>query len=57
MLTWVLEENSSACRFYESLGGDRIGRRSTVIGGKELVELCYAWIDVAPLAAMDTSTS
>lgn len=57
MLTWVLEENSAACRFYESLGGDRIGWRSTVIGGKELVELCYAWTDVAPLAARATSTS
>ena len=57
MVTWVLEENGSACRFYESLGGDRIGWRSTVIGGKALVELCYAWTDVAPLAPRATSTS
>lgn len=41
MLVWVLEDNHSACRFYEALGGVQVGRKSIVIGGSSLMEVSY----------------
>ena len=32
MLVWVLKDNHPACRFYESLGGERVGRKTIAIG-------------------------
>ena len=49
MLAWVLKDNRSACRFYESLGGERIGRRTRAIGGVDLVQVFYGWTDIADL--------
>ncbi|MCE2458486.1 MAG: GNAT family N-acetyltransferase [Dehalococcoidia bacterium] len=43
MLLWVLEDNRPACRFYESLGGERVGRKIVTIGGIDLVEVSYGW--------------
>ena len=31
MLVWVLQGNGPACRFYESLGGQRVGRQTIAI--------------------------
>ena len=50
MLVWVLEENRPACRFYEALGGTRVGRKTTTIGGADLAEISYGWSDVGALA-------
>ena len=50
MLVWVLEDNRRACRFYESLGGKRVGRKTIVIGGADLTEVSYGWEDIAALA-------
>ena len=50
MLVWVLEDNHRASRFYESLGGERVGRKAVVIGGRDLIEVSYGWKDIAGLA-------
>ena len=50
MLLWVLEDNRPACRFYESLGGDPVGRKTVTIGGADLQEVSYGWSDIAALA-------
>ena len=49
MLLWVAKDNRPARRFYEALGGSRIGRRTHDIAGTDLVEVCYGWRDVAEL--------
>ena len=47
MLVWVLEGNVPARRFYESLGGERVGSQVITIGGKDVVEVSYSWEDIA----------
>ena len=42
MLLWVLEDNHPAIRFYESLGGERVGRKTVTIGGVEPFS-CVRW--------------
>ncbi len=49
MLVWVLTDNHPACRFYESLGGEQVGRKKTTIGGTHLEEVAYGWRDIASL--------
>ena len=49
MLAWVLTDNQPACRFYESLGGEQVGRKKTTIGGTDLEEVAYGWRDIARL--------
>lgn len=49
MLLWVLEDNRPARRFYESLGGEQVGRRTTTIGGADLTEVSYGWKEIASL--------
>ena len=51
MLLWVLEDNHPACRFYESHGGKRVGRRTVTIRGANLQEVSYGWRNVVALAA------
>ena len=53
MLLWVLEDNHRACRFYESLEGERVGRKTVVIGGRDLVEVSYGWKDIARLVVRE----
>ena len=40
---WVLEENASARRFYERLGGVVVGEKTEVDGGYEFREVAYGW--------------
>ena len=49
MLLWVLEDNRPACRFYESLGGERVGGKTVSIGDVGLEEVSYGWKDIAGL--------
>ena len=49
MLLWVLEDNQPACRFYESLGGGQVGRKTITIGGADLVEVSYGWREITGL--------
>ncbi|MCY3544931.1 MAG: GNAT family N-acetyltransferase [Chloroflexi bacterium] len=46
---WVFEENHSARRFYESLGGELADRMEVNIGGVVLVEVAYGWNDIEQL--------
>jgi ribosomal protein S18 acetylase RimI-like enzyme len=43
MLLWVLEENTSARKFYEALGGEYLRKKPIDIGGKGLFEVAYGW--------------
>ena len=49
MLVWVLEDNHPGRRFYESLGGTLVGRKTVTIGGADLVEMSYGWRNIADL--------
>jgi L-amino acid N-acyltransferase YncA len=40
---WVLEENASARRFYEHLGGVIVGEKTEVDGEHEFSEVAYGW--------------
>ena len=42
IFVWVLAENPSA-RFYESLGGQPVARKTITIGGADLAGIAYAW--------------
>jgi len=42
MLVWVLKDNPT-CGFYEKMGGRRVGQKSEVIGGEEVIEVAYGW--------------
>ena len=48
---WVLQDNHPACRFYESLGAERIGQKAVAIGGTDLVEVSCGWSDITSLEA------
>lgn len=48
MLTWVLEDNAS-CRFYEAIGGQRVGHKTVKIAGLSLPALAYAWDDLGQI--------
>ncbi len=43
MYLWVLQDNISACRFYERTGGIHIGSKTEPFGDRELVEIAYGW--------------
>ena len=49
VLAWVLKDNRPARRFYESLGGEQVGRKKTAIGGTDHIELSYGWGDIGSL--------
>ncbi|MCM3362649.1 GNAT family N-acetyltransferase [Niallia sp. MER TA 168] len=42
MIIFALEENP-ACKFYEAIGGKRIGTEEIEIGGKEFAEVVFGW--------------
>ena len=52
MLLWVLQDNRPACRFYEALGGKKVGEKTIEIGGANLIEVAYGWKDIAALTAV-----
>jgi ribosomal protein S18 acetylase RimI-like enzyme len=49
MMAWVLSANP-AVRFYERLGGERLGTALVVIGGRPLEETAYGWTDLTGLS-------
>jgi len=46
MSLWVLEQNHSARRFYERLGGTAVARKSA-----SLIEVAYGWPDLRQLSS------
>ncbi|MCA0458079.1 MAG: GNAT family N-acetyltransferase [Chloroflexi bacterium] len=49
MLVWVLAGNAKGIQFYESIGGAYISTKTIHIGGDDLQEQAYGWLDLAPL--------
>ncbi|MBE9059507.1 GNAT family N-acetyltransferase [cf. Phormidesmis sp. LEGE 11477] len=48
MLVWVLAQNP-ACRFYETLGGQKVYEKEIERGGANLIEIAYGWMDTVNL--------
>lgn len=42
---WVIDGNKNAQKFYDALGGQRIGKRNIEVGPSKVKELCYGWRD------------
>ena len=51
MLVWVIAENPYR-RFYESLGGKLVRKKTKEIGGKVIAEVGYGWQEVHQLALL-----
>ncbi len=51
---WALSTNEPARRFYEALGGVRIGERADGEGDATLVEVAYGWDDLDKLIKIST---
>ncbi|MBE9170163.1 GNAT family N-acetyltransferase [Pleurocapsales cyanobacterium LEGE 06147] len=48
MLVWVLADNP-ACRFYETLGGQKVYKKEIERGGTKLIEIAYGWTNISNL--------
>lgn len=48
LIVWVLKDNP-ARRFYERMGGRLIAEKAIEIGGRSLLDVAYAWPDLAAL--------
>lgn len=48
MIIWAFEENPS-CKFYEKIGGKRTLKEIVHMGGKELIEIGFSWINLKQL--------
>jgi GNAT superfamily N-acetyltransferase len=49
MLIWVLAQNTVGVGFYEAMGGKRVDSKTINIGGENLEETSYGWLDLTPL--------
>ena len=50
VLLWAFKKNKRACAFYESMGGEKIGKQRVELGEKSWAEeSCFAWRDVRSL--------
>lgn len=47
MALWVVGGNKRACKFYEKMGGQRIGKKVVEIGGRKVKEACFGWRDTS----------
>jgi len=48
MLVWVLKNNPYRT-FYETLGGQQVGEKSTKLGQEDLIEISYGWENLRKL--------
>jgi GNAT superfamily N-acetyltransferase len=48
MMVWVFLDNP-ACQFYTALGGKLVHEKEFELGGKNLTELAYGWLDTENL--------
>lgn len=49
MALWVVGGNKRACKFYDKMGGQRIGKKVVEIGGRNVKEACFGWRDTTPM--------
>ena len=54
LFLWTLEKNLPAHKFYEKLGGVRVGRRDAMIGDCPVVDIAYGWRDLKAHVAQGT---
>ncbi|NMF61029.1 GNAT family N-acetyltransferase [Pseudanabaena yagii] len=54
MLIWALADNP-ACNFYKALGGQQVYEKEVEIGGKQLIEVAFGWLDTASLCSLSSS--
>ncbi|MCU0882765.1 MAG: GNAT family N-acetyltransferase [Hyphomonadaceae bacterium] len=52
---WVVRGNGRARRFYEGLGGRKVGEKRDPMGGWMIPVVGYGWQDLADLAGMDAT--
>ncbi len=48
---WVIDQNTAARRFYETLGGHETTRKTQTFGATSVIELGYAWRSVGELVS------
>lgn len=48
MIIWAFEENPS-CKFYVKIGGREMFKKTVNIGGEELIEKGFCWINLRQL--------
>ncbi len=46
MCLWVLKDNKRGCSFYDSIKGQRVGKKILEMGRTNVKEVCYAWRDI-----------
>lgn len=46
MIIWALENNYTACRFYEANGGKSVKEKYITIGNDTLKEVAYGWLNI-----------
>lgn len=46
---WVLKDNKRGCAFYDSMGGQRIGKKIVEFGPSKAKEICYGWRDISEI--------
>lgn len=46
---WVLDKNKRGCSFYESIGGQRVGKKMVEFGPTTAKEVCYGWRDITEI--------
>lgn len=50
---WVLDKNERGKKFYEAMGGQRIGKHTIEIGPTKAKEICYGWRDTSALISAE----
>jgi L-amino acid N-acyltransferase YncA len=53
MLIWVLAGNTIGIGFYEAIGGQRVASKFIEIGGANLEEYAYGWLDLTPFLSTE----
>lgn len=48
---WVIKGNENAIKFYDHMGGQRIGKRMIEIGPSRVKEICYGWRDTSVIVS------
>lgn len=46
---WVLAKNERATKFYDYLGGKRLGKRMIEVGNSKVKEICYGWRNISEI--------
>lgn len=53
MIIWVLKDNPAE-QFYTAIGGEPLKEKTEMMGDTQVTEIGYCWMDIRPLAALET---